>query len=196
MAQLTVQEQEIVRLLQTDDPRAMTLAYDHYAAALYGVALRVVQTEEAAQDVLQEVMVKIWRHRSRYDAGKGRLFTWMVNICRNAAVDALRSGRFSAGTQVRLTQLPVHTAEGLRSETYVDGIGLRDVMTRLDDKYRAVIELIYFDGYTHKEVEEALNIPLGTVKTRVKIGLRDLRLLLRGSSVMWLAVFTWIIERP
>ncbi|MGB3618764.1 MAG: sigma-70 family RNA polymerase sigma factor, partial [Catalinimonas sp.] len=147
----------------------MTLLYDHYAPTLYGVVLRMIQSEAAAQDVLQESMIKIWRYRNRYDSGRGRLFTWMLNICRNTTVDALRSGKFSVNPKVRMPEPDVRGQKGAWAENNVDGIGLENVLGQIDEKYRTVVDLIYLQGYTQREVEKELNIPLGTVKTRVKI---------------------------
>lgn len=164
----------------------MRLLYDHYAPTLYGIVLRIVQSEELAQDVLQESFIKVWRNRHRYDATKGRLFTWLLNICRNQAIDTVRSARHIQSQKIQPIDFSVYNLESLSNRPAPEHIGVQQMVETLDPKYRQVIDLIYFQGYTHTEVEEALQIPLGTVKSRVKIALRELRKFFRDHpSLLW-----------
>src|SRR6188508_2589331 len=95
--QKTDQEAYFVESLRARDEKALSLLYDKYSAALFGVALKIVKREELAEDVLQETFIKIWTAFSQYDSSKGRLFTWMLNICRNQAIDKIRSGSYRVG---------------------------------------------------------------------------------------------------
>lgn len=161
-----------IRRLQRGDKQVIDELYDAYAPTLFGVVLRIVQSEEIAEDVLQETFVKVWKHGSDYDPKKGTLFTWMLNIARRKAIDKTRSRAFRGGGKTQALDDHVYSM-GYHPKT--DQIGLRKIVDGLDDKYRAVIDLVYFHGYTQVEVKEYLGIPLGTVKSRLRIGLRQLR---------------------
>jgi RNA polymerase sigma-70 factor (ECF subfamily) len=131
---------------------------------------------ELANDVLQEVFVNIWRKIDQYDTGKGRLFTWMLNIARNAAIDTLRSKGYQNSRKNQSIPDNVDTVQaGGISLPGVDTIGLRKVLEKLKDEQRVLIELAYFKGYTHEEIAEMEKIPLGTVKTRIRNALIQLR---------------------
>ncbi|KAB2815312.1 MAG: sigma-70 family RNA polymerase sigma factor [Bacteroidetes bacterium] len=170
-------EEEIVALLQAGDRSVMEYLYDHYSAALYGVCLKVVQDETAAQDVLQEGFVKIWKRGAKYDPTKGKLFTWMLNVVRNTAIDYLRSK--AVKYEINGNERVSHIIETNSSqEMSVDGIGLRKHLLQLRKEEREIIELSYFGGYTQDEISKELKIPLGTVKTRARRALTDLRKLI------------------
>lgn len=172
---MILNQNDIVELLRRQDKEAISILYDHYAAALYGIILKIVHREEIAQDVLQESFVKIWKNGVHYDASKGSLFTWMLNIARNAAIDKTRSRHYK--NTCKHVEVGHEVSNGLSWSMVPkpEHIGLKRVMNELDEKYKIIIELIYFKGYTQQEVQEQLDIPLGTVKSRLRIGLRELR---------------------
>jgi len=153
---------------------AYTYLYENYSGALRSVILNIVNEEELANDVLQEVFIKIWRQIDHYDPLKGRLFTWMLNISRNAAIDTVRSKSFQNSRQNRELTEDVYTAGG-SSEMNTDQIGLRKLVNQLKEEYRVLVELSYFQGYTQDEISKATGIPLGTVKTRLRTALIQLR---------------------
>lgn len=173
----TYTEAELVALLKQRDNGSYNYLYDHYSSALYSIILQVVGNESAAGDVLQEVFVNIWKKIESYDETKGRLFTWMLNIARNAAIDMLRSKSYrNYNKSVTLDS----GAESLQStQLEVDNIGLRKVVDKLKPEQRSLIELAYFKGFTHEEIAEIESIPLGTVKTRIRAALQQLRTFLR-----------------
>lgn len=174
-------EAEIVGALRAGDESIMEYLYDHYSGALYGVCLKVVQDEAAAQDVLQEGFVKIWKKGAQYDPSKGKLFTWMLNIVRNTAIDYLRSK--AKKYEINGNEKVSHVIETNSSqEMSVDAIGLRKHLQQLRKEERETLELSYFGGYTQDEISKELNIPLGTVKTRARKALNDLRKLLGTTS--------------
>ena len=152
--------------------------YDNYSASLYTVIVSVIQNKELADDVLQEVFIKIWRQIDQYDSGKGRLFTWMINISRNASIDTLRSKSYNSQKQNRELNESVYNAAGSVS-IEIDRIGLRKVITALKEDQKVLIELAYFQGYTQDEIATLLKMPLGTVKTRLRSALINLRGLLK-----------------
>jgi RNA polymerase sigma factor (sigma-70 family) len=169
-----------VSLLRNRDNKAFAYLYDNYASALYSIILQVVSDAELANDVLQEVFVNIWRRIEQYDATKGRLFTWMMNIARNASIDTLRSRSYQNSRKNQSIQENVDTIQGTDVlQPGVDTIGLRKVPEKLKEEQRILIELAYFKGYTHEEIAELEKIPLGTVKTRIRNALIQLRGLLK-----------------
>ncbi|MBI5371039.1 MAG: sigma-70 family RNA polymerase sigma factor [Sphingobacteriales bacterium] len=174
----TYSEQELVASLRQRDEKAFAYLYDHYAAALYGVVNTVVADKETANDVLQNVFVNIWRKFDSYDPAKGRLFTWMMNIARNAAIDEIRSKGYA---NTRKTQpLPEENEiSGAVTGPRIEDSGLKKVLGRLKEEWRVLVDLSYYQGFTHEEIAKALDLPLGTVKTRIRSALIQLRTLLQ-----------------
>ncbi len=157
----------------------MSYLYDHYSAALFGVIARVVKNEDVAEEVLQDVFLKIWDRISRYDASKGRLFTWMMNIARNQAIDKTRSKEISKGRKTDdIENLVNRIDQNEYGEQAVDAIGLKEVMNRLTEEQRFVVDHLYLKGYTQSELADDFNIPLGTVKTRLRLAMVELRSIL------------------
>ena len=167
-------EPELVLLLRQRNMSAYTYLYENYAGALRSVIFNIVNEEELANDVLQEVFIKIWKQIDTYDNLKGRLFTWMLNISRNASIDTVRSKSFQNNRQNRELTEDVYTAAG-SSQINTDVMGLRKVVHQLKEEYRVLVDLSYFQGYTQDEIAKALGIPLGTVKTRLRTALIQLR---------------------
>jgi len=179
-ATLTYTEIELIQGLLARDEKIFTYLYDHYSPALYGVALKVVGEEAAAGDVLQEVFVKIWRNIDRYDASKGRLFTWMLNITRNTAIDSLRSKNHKLEQRVQdVNSVALMYEPQLAVHLSVDHLGLTKVIERLQKDQRIIIDMAYFKGHTQEEIARSLEIPLGTVKTRMRNAIIQLRTLLK-----------------
>jgi len=168
-------EEQIIDLLRARDQKAAAMLYDHYAASLYGIILKIVRQEDLAQDVLQEAFIKAWKNGSSYNQAKGSLFTWLLNIARNTAIDKTRSEEFQNRSEIQELDQAVYNNVRFSVEQNPEQIGLKRQVEKLEQKYRQVIDLIYFHGYTQKEVTEHLNIPLGTVKSRLRIGLRELK---------------------
>jgi len=191
---MMLSDQNIIELLQAKDKKAISLLYDRYSAALYGVACRIVRSEALAQDVLQDAFIKIWKNSASYKPAKGTLFTWMLNITRNTAIDKTRSAHFKQRTKVQsIDQFVDSTAGRFTEEMNVNYIGIRKKIEILEEKYKTIIDLIYFNGYTQRETAEHLGLPLGTVKSRVKIALRELRNALSDNiRVSQTSIFTLI----
>lgn len=167
-------EQELVTLLKQRQRNAFEYLYDNYSAALYSVVLSIIADSELSQDVLQEVFVKVWRQIEQYDAAKARLFTWMVNIARNASIDTLRSKGFRQNKENRELTGAVYEYAG-NAAMKVENIGLRKIIQQLKPDLKVLIELSYFQGFTQDEISKMLDIPLGTVKTRMRSALIQLR---------------------
>ncbi len=167
-------EPELVLLLKQRSQHVFSYLYDNYAGALLTIIRNIVSDEELANDVLQEVFVKVWKQIESYDSTKGRLFTWMLNIARNASIDTIRSKGYQNSQQNRELTEDVYIAGGT-SEMRIDQIGLRKVVHSLKQEYKVLVELSYFQGYTQDEIAKMLGIPLGTVKTRLRTALIQLR---------------------
>ena len=169
-------EKDILKHFQNDSEKGVVLLYQHYNKSLFGIIQSIVQDEQLAEDVLQEVFVKIWTNRHKYSSAKGRLYTWMANIARNAGIDKLRSKNFKQQTKTKQEE---DFVIGYENQSYnpinPDVIGLKEVVNSLKDEHKAVIELVYFKGYTQKEAAEELNTPLGTIKTRLRTAVLKLR---------------------
>lgn len=183
-----MQDQLILRL-QQNDRTAVGELYDAYSGALFGVVLRIVQSRELAEQVLQDTFVKAWRNGTSYDASKGRLFTWLVNIARNTAIDATRTAHFQHYRKTESLENLVHRPGG--ESLNPDHLGVREVVDRLEEKYRTLIELIYFQGYTQEEAAEATGIPIGTIKTRLRYAIIELRKVFgdKHAAVLLLAAY-------
>ena len=167
-------EPELVQLLKQRNRDVFSYLYDNYSGALYSIILNIVNDEELANDVLQEVFVKIWKQIDSYDTTKGRLYTWMLNIARNASIDTIRSKGYQNSRQNRELTDDVYASAGT-SETRSDQIGLRKIVHNLKEEYKVLVELAYFQGYTQDEISKMLGVPLGTVKTRLRTALIQLR---------------------
>jgi len=171
-------ESQLVALLKKKDKAGISALYDNYSHALFAIIHQVVDNQEVAEDILQECFVKIWSKIDTYDSSKGRLYTWMLNIARNLAIDVTRSKAYKKGQKVQSIDKDVYGSAGSVDPINVDTIGLSAIVSQLKPDYQKIINLIYFKGYTQKEVSEELEIPLGTVKTRVKTALEKLRTVL------------------
>ena len=173
-------EPELVTLLKTKDQRAYNYLYDNYSAALFSVIVRMLGDREEAADILQESFIKIWRKVDSYDHEKGRLFTWMLQITRNTALDFMRSGaeRQSKKTNRLESDSPAIEQNHL-THTPVDHLGLSSVIDGLKNEDRQILDLAYFEGYTQHEIAKKLAIPLGTVKSRARNALIKLKNILK-----------------
>ncbi len=175
-AKSTYEESQLIKLLKQKDNQAFSYLYNNYGNALYGIVKQIVSDEEIGNDVLQEVFISIWRKIDSYDPSKGRLFTWMLNIARNAAIDKTRSKNY----QQYLKQMPITDDELSHPITRpgYDDYGLKKVINKLKNEDRILIDLSYYQGFTHDQIAKALNIPLGTVKTRLRNALTQLKTML------------------
>ncbi len=172
-------EQELVASLKEKNQQAFSYLYDNYAAALYGVIMKMLNKEEAAKDLLQEVFLKIWRNIDSYDAGKGKLYTWMLNIARNASIDVLRSSSFNQEKKISAIENNVNDNSALTTSIKTDHVGLKQIVAGLKEDHKQIIDLAYFKGYTQEEIAKELNIPVGTVKTRTRSALMQLKSLMK-----------------
>lgn len=162
--------------LKSGDQAAFEYLYDHYSSALYGVIVRILRNESIAEEVLQDAFLKIWDRIDQYDVSRGKLFTWIVNITRNLAIDKVRSKEISRERKTNDLEGLVHIIDKKESvEQKTDSIGVKDSLKDLPEEQQFVVEYLYFKGYTQSELAEDFNIPLGTIKTRLRAAMQRLR---------------------
>jgi RNA polymerase sigma-70 factor (ECF subfamily) len=175
-------EKHIVELLHERNDKAISLLYEHYGDTLYGGAFKVVRDSELAQDVLQESFVKIWKKSDSYDSSKAKLFTWLFSITRNTAIDKLRSVNTKSDKEIQIDVSDVYNLgiDSIRPE-FMD---VKENMEKIEHKYHVVLDALFFQGMTQQEASDELNIPLGTIKSRLKIGLRELKKIYGNSMIL------------
>ena len=170
-------EEILILGLRQSDPKAIDQLYKMYAPALFGIIKRIVKFDEIAEDVLQDTFVKIWKSIQFYDSSKGRLFTWMANLAKNLAIDQIRSK--SANNTSKTDDLFNIATEIIDHKAHfhlnTDAIGIKNLLTSLKSDQKLIIDLIYFQGYTHVQTAEILSIPLGSIKTKLRLSILSLR---------------------
>lgn len=165
-------------LLQERNEKAFSYLYDNYSGAIFGIINSIVTDKDIANDVLQNVFVNIWRKIESYDASKGRLFTWMLNIARNASIDELRSKGFRQSQKNQSLNDNVDIP-GASNDPVIEDVGLKKILAGLKSEWSVLVEMSFFQGFTHEEISKILDIPLGTVKTRIRSALSQLRTMLQ-----------------
>ena len=172
-------QEELLPLLLKKDDRSFTLLYDNYSKSLYGIIFNLIKDKEEAEDVLQEVFVKIWKNIDTYNTSKDRLYTWMLNIARNTSIDKLRSKGFNNNQKNLSTDNFVHILDdNSKAINKIDAIGIKEIIKKLKPKCIQLIDLLFFKGYTQQEASDELEIPLGTVKTQNRNCMNELRLMI------------------
>jgi RNA polymerase sigma factor (sigma-70 family) len=173
---ISLSEEELVLALRHREKIAVEALYDMYSSSLYGVIVRIVIDTAVAEDVLQDTFVKIWNSFSSYSAEKGRLFTWMVNIARNLSIDKIRSKDFkNQGKNQELENNVTFIDEQRNTEYKPELLGIKELVETLKPEQKSILDLVYFKGYTHVEAADELGVPLGTIKTRLRMAIIQLR---------------------
>jgi RNA polymerase sigma factor (sigma-70 family) len=173
---ISLSEEELVLALRRHEKIAVEALYDMYSSSLYGVISRIITDTAVAEDVLQETFVKIWHSFASYSTEKGRLFTWMVNIARNLAIDKLRSKDFKNQNKNQELEINVTFIDEQRNTVYKpELLGIKELVQTLKPEQKIILDLVYFKGYTHVEAADELGIPLGTIKTRLRMAIQELR---------------------
>ena len=162
------------------DEHALEQLYDRYAKLLYSVIFRIVRTQEDAENLLQDVFLQVWHHADSYDPRLGTPSTWMIRIARNKAIDLWRSKHYRGKTQRVQLEHAEEYADPSQSplSTTIAGeasVLVKQALGRLPIDQKRLIELAYYEGYSQSELSEALSLPLGTVKSRMRLGLLSLR---------------------
>jgi|SRR5947209_2079315 len=163
----------LIARLRAGDQSAMAELYDRYSGVVYGVALRVLANTTAAEDLVQEIFLQLWRKPGSFDPERGKLGPWLAVIARNRAIDHLRKRPMEDD----IDELPISTGVDLESDSAqrlaIEKI--RGVLTQLPQDQRRALEMAFFEGMTHSEIAGKTGEPLGTIKTRIRTGLLALR---------------------
>jgi RNA polymerase sigma factor (sigma-70 family) len=173
---ISLSEEELVLALRHREKIAIEALYDMYSSSLYGIISRIIIDTPTAEDVLQETFLKIWHSFASYNTEKGRLFTWMVNIARNLAIDKIRSKGFKNQNKNQELENNVTFIDEQRNTVYKpELLGIKELVNTLKPEQKSILDLVYFKGYTHVEAADELGIPLGTIKTRLRMAIIQLR---------------------
>jgi RNA polymerase sigma-70 factor, ECF subfamily len=163
----------LILLIKNRHEQGVSMLYDKYSKALFNVILRVVRAKEIAEEVLQDTFTKVWRNIDSYNVEKGQLYTWLLNIARNTAIDATRAKNFKL--KIDYLDTPENIENQPTTCINLDTIGIDKLTELLSPEHKIIIDLIYFHGFTQAEVALHLNIPIGTIKTRVRTSIKILR---------------------
>lgn len=173
---MQTQPDGLIAELQAKNPKAFERIYERYSESTFGVINSVLQDKELAEEVLQDVFIKIWNNAESYNSSKGRFFTWVLNIARNAAIDKTRSKAYK-NKQKNLTADYfvdiIQQKDNFSSK--IDAIGIKKYINALKPYCKKIINLLYFQGFTQVEASEELEMPLGTLKTRNRNCINSLR---------------------
>ena len=166
----------LIEKFKQKDEKAFETLYNMYSDSMQGVIYNIIRDNDIAEEVMQDVFIKAWHNAHNYSSEKGRFFTWILNIARNAAIDKTRSKSFKNSKQNLDAQFFVDILENNENlDAKTDAIGISKFVNRLAKKCIEVIELLYFKGYTQLEASETLDIPIGTIKTRNRNCIQELR---------------------
>ena len=169
----TRDDASLLALVQRGDEQAMASLFDRYSRVVYSVALRVLRDPAAAEDVLQEIFMQIWRHPESFVATRGSLGGWLAVVSRNRSIDQLRRKKPTDSVDDVVLASPYNLADEAERNNMMERA--RAVIHLLPKEQRKTLEMAFFDGLTHSEIAEMTGDPLGTVKTRIRSALLTLR---------------------
>jgi RNA polymerase sigma-70 factor, ECF subfamily len=171
-------DEELMPLVNNGAPKAFAALYDRHSQAAYCLAYRMMGEKQAAEDLAQEAFIKVWRRAGSYRAQKGSVRTWILSIVHNRGIDQLRSHASRRRIQEKIE---ASAASSQPSEAFAEtwrntqSEQVREALSTLPKEQLKILELAYFSGYTHVQIAELLNVPLGTVKGRMRLGLQKMR---------------------
>ena len=183
---ISINTEQLIQAVRGGDQRAFSTLYDNYSASLYGVVCKIVKSDAIAEDVMQDAFVNIWKKFQTFDPAKGSIFTWMLNISRNKAIDSLRKSKRMGEVEIQDDISNVGLKDNRNSQLNESTIGVKTMMNKLPPEQRVILDYIYFQGYTQQEVSDELEVPLGTVKSRVRIAMRELRKVFKTIFIFWM----------
>ncbi|MDN3724074.1 sigma-70 family RNA polymerase sigma factor [Aequorivita sp. SDUM287046] len=175
------QPNNLIIAMQNGDEKAFSNLYTMYSEAVYGIIYSIVLDENTAEELLQDVFVKVWNNATSYSVKKGRFFTWLLNIARNAAIDETRSKAFkNRRKNLNITNFVdiLTSSDSLNRAT--NAIGLKKFVEALKPACIKIIDLLYFKGFTQAEASKTLDLPIGTIKTRNRTCINELREMVLG----------------
>ena len=171
-------DEDLISLVQSGDPDAFAALYDRHSRAAFSLAHRMMGERQAAEDLAQESFIKVWRGAASYRAERGSVRTWILSVVHNRGIDQLRSQSSRSRTRERVeAEAPQSQPSEAFSEAWKNAQReqVREALETLPEEQLKILELAYFSGYTHLEIARLLKIPLGTVKGRMRLGIKKLR---------------------
>ncbi len=177
---------KIVDLIKSKNEEGLELLYDNYSKALYGIAFRILNSHEYAEEALQNSYLKVWKNIFQYDEQKATLYTWMAQIVRYSSLDIRRLKSFERHEKTESFEARVHSKKSVSTKT--DGLDAQKVLEDLEEKYSIVLDYLYLKGYTQQELSDELNIPLGTIKTRLRKAISLIRNNLQDEKKLFLGL--------
>ena len=163
----------LVSAIRAGDEQAMAQLYDRYSPLVYSIALRVVGETGVAEDILQEIFLRLWRNPATFDASRGSLPAWLAVITRNRAIDFLRKRHSKTDIEDIKVAITPDLASDVERSRVLEKI--RSALHSMSQPQRSALEMAFFEGLTHTEIAERSGEPLGTIKTRIRTGLLVLR---------------------
>jgi RNA polymerase sigma-70 factor, ECF subfamily len=174
-----IDEKDLVLGIKAQQQGKFTILYKNYAKSLKNNISRYIKNETDTENILQETFIKIWLNIDKFDAQKGKLFTWMMNLSKNTAIDFLRAKRRQyEANEISIDYMTDYFVYENNTAGQLEYIGFNQIIDLLEPKQKQVIDLHYFMGYSHQQTAEYLNIPEGTVKTRISRALKQLKIYL------------------
>ena len=175
---ITSRDIQLMQRVSQRDQQALLELYQYYGSLVYGMALKVLHAQVLAEEITQDVFMKIWRQPDRWNPELGQCSTWLLTLTRNASIDRLRKEQrqpAQSATPIEMLPPEKHTSVSADEARWHDGYLLQRLLSELPVEQLQLVELAFYQGFTHSELAELLNLPLGTVKTRLRLGLQRLR---------------------
>src|ERR687884_2182610 len=175
---LILADEDLISLVETADAEAFATLYDRHSRAAFSLAYRMMGERQASEDLAQDAFLKVWRSASSYRAERGSVRTWILSIVHNRGIDQLRSNASRRTTQEKIeASAPRSQPSEAFAETWrnTQREQVREALGTLPPEQLKILELAYFSGYTHVEISDLLSLPLGTVKGRMRLGLKKIR---------------------
>ncbi len=173
---INTSESELIYFLQNGEDKGYAILCERYSAMMFGIILRIVVDHDCAENLLQDCFIKVWRNIQTYDDLKGTFATWLINIARHTAIDFIRSKYFSQKQKNQsLHNFVFRIRDISKSDISPETIGLKQIIEKLPRQYQEAIDCLYFKGYTQQEYADEYSLPLGTVKTRIRMAIIELR---------------------
>jgi len=178
----------LLKALKEGDKAALSSLYDKYSPALFGVIIRICRKKDLAEDILQETFLKIWEKSDAYDPEKGKFYTWAYRIARNNAINALRN----RGYLIQNEDLSVYKERADNEQEEFEFEKLDGSLSKLEQHHQKAIQLIYYQGLTHREAHKVMDVPLGTFKSYVRQALRELRLSMDNLQIIAILIMATV----
>ena len=174
-AETYLADEKLVEEIAARDQTALAGLYSRYADILMGVAYRILQNRSDAEDLIHDVFLEVWNKAGNYDRSRGRVKTWLVLITRSRAVDRIRSLTLARNHAMAATEMEEQEPQGAGPDVAMDQVLVRAAAEKLDEPQRRVLHLNYFEGLSCQEIARQINAPLGTVKSRLRAAVKNLR---------------------